>query len=93
MGPISVAIHIDRKFEFYRSGVYSNNDCKKDYYSLNHAALIVGYGNDNRTGMDYWIVKNSWGTDWGERGYVRMRRNFNNMCGIATNGLYALLDI
>ncbi|CAF0777551.1 unnamed protein product, partial [Brachionus calyciflorus] len=91
IGPISVAIHTNRQFEYYKQGVYVNEKCKKDYYSLNHAVLVVGYDHDLSSGYDYWIVKNSWGKDWGENGYIRMRRNFNNMCGIATNGLYAEL--
>lgn len=72
-------------------GVFSDYECRNDYDSLNHAVLVVGYGKDTVTGYDYWLVKNTWGKTWGENGYIRMRRNFNNMCGIATNGLYAIL--
>lgn len=54
--------------------------------------VLVGYGRDNKTGLDYWLVRNSWGKAWGENGHIRMRMNFKNMCGIATNGLYALLN-
>lgn len=50
--------------------------------SINHAVLLVGYDTDPNTGQDYWIVKNSWGSGWGERGYTRMARG-SNVCGLA----------
>ena len=47
----------------------------------NHAVVVVGYGTDAETGEDYWTVKNSWGTTWGEQGYFRIRRGTDE-CGI-----------
>lgn len=83
-GPVSVAISATQLFQFYKSGVFADNECST--IDLNHAVLAVGYGTiDN---IDYYIVKNSWGTDWGMQGYILMARNHNNMCGIATDALY-----
>ncbi|KAH7716045.1 cathepsin L-like cysteine proteinase [Aphelenchoides avenae] len=82
-GPVSVAIDAEDSLNSYSSGVYYEPNCYNAYGSLNHAVLVVGYGTDP-VGGDYWIVKNSWGADWGEDGYFKMARNRNNSCGIAT---------
>ena len=81
-GPIPVGINAgQRSFQHYDSGTYYDSDCKKGY--LNHSVLVVGYGSDKYG--DYYIVKNSWGTDWGSDGYVAITRNHENACGIATD--------
>lgn len=54
---------------------------------VNHAVLAVGYGHDDASGLDYWIVKNSWGTDWGDKGFFKIERGVN-MCGIADCNSY-----
>jgi cathepsin L len=70
-------------------GVYYERECNST--ALDHGVLVVGYGTDDLTGEDYWLVKNSWGTRWGHDGYVKMARNRDNNCGIATQASYPLV--
>ncbi|KAL3882314.1 hypothetical protein ACJMK2_028671 [Sinanodonta woodiana] len=85
VGPVSVAIHAGLKFHLYQGGVFDDHFCTG---VVNKGVLVVGYGTYKR--KDYWLVKNSWGTRWGEKGYIRMARNKNNQCRIADFGIYPL---
>lgn len=90
VGPISIAIDATHpSFTSYRSGVYIEPLCGNGLANLDHAVLIVGYGTEN--GEDYWLVKNSWATTWGDAGYIKMARNRNNQCGVATKASYPLV--
>ncbi|XP_017079373.1 cathepsin L-like [Drosophila eugracilis] len=88
-GPVYVSIDGSHdSFHSYSSDVYREPKCSPRNNS--HAALVVGYGTDSN-GTDYWLVKNFWGTSWGIDGYVKMLRNANNHCGIASFARYPLV--
>mmetsp|Transcript_17327 Transcript_17327/g.18790 ORF Transcript_17327/g.18790 Transcript_17327/m.18790 type:complete len:347 (+) Transcript_17327:84-1124(+) len=81
-GPVSVAIEADQSaFQLYKSGVFTAA-CGT---SLDHGVLAVGYGTDSASGLDYYKVKNSWGTSWGDKGYIYLQRGVSQkegQCGI-----------
>ncbi|EAY16159.1 Clan CA, family C1, cathepsin L-like cysteine peptidase [Trichomonas vaginalis G3] len=80
-GPAAVAIDASAwSFQVYSSGIYDEPSCSS--YNLDHGVGCVGFGKEGS--KNYWIVRNSWGEYWGEKGYIRMIKDKNNQCGIAT---------
>jgi len=81
IGPVSVAFQVVSDFRLYTSGVYSSPNCKKDPGSVNHAVLAVAMGT-TEDGIPFWGIKNSWGEQWGEGGYFKLKRGTNE-CGVS----------
>ncbi len=79
-GPIAVSFEVTQDFQHYKSGIYhvtGLTDSFNPWEITNHVVAIVGYGAEG--GMKYWIVKNSWGEEWGEKGFFRIRRGTDEL--------------
>lgn len=72
-GPISVGIMVPDEMLFYDSGVLSVESCRHNSSEIDHAVVLVGYGTDEH-GTDYYTIRNSWSTYWGDRGYINIAR-------------------
>ncbi|EDO08563.1 Papain cysteine protease family protein [Babesia bovis T2Bo] len=84
-GPLTVYVAVNVDWQFYSSGILDS--CADE---INHAVVLAGVGQDDDG--PFWLIKNSWGTSWGEEGYVRLARGssaFDNECGLAHMALYA----
>jgi cysteine peptidase B len=79
-GPASIIVDASN-WQLYVSGVFTGT-CSSAGTALNHAVQLVGYGVDSLTGTKYWIVRNSWGTNWGQGGYIYLPFG-QNKCGFA----------
>jgi cathepsin L len=88
VGPVCIAIDASHySFQLYNSGIYDEPSCSSS--SLDHGVGCVGFGKEGDNA--YWIVRNSWGTSWGEQGYCRMIKDKNNQCGEATMACYPIV--
>lgn len=82
-GPVAVGMCASEAFRHYTGGIWDHDDfCQQTFAPINHFVLIIGFGTDPKAG-DFWLVKNSWGAKWGERGFFRIKRG-SNFCKIAT---------
>jgi len=79
-GPLAIAINAD-PFQYYSGGIIDEDEQSCDPEGLNHGVVLVGYGTSGTT--PYWIIRNSWGSSWGEKGYVRVARG-KGTCGVNT---------
>lgn len=82
-GPVSIGVAADI-WQFYGGGVFDNKRCG---YTMDHGVVAVGYGTDAKSGQMYWLVRNSWGQFWGEKGYIRLVRfgEGKEPCGMDNN--------
>ncbi|XP_056633761.1 cathepsin L-like isoform X2 [Diorhabda sublineata] len=91
LGPVTAAIDASQEtFQFYSEGIYDDPKCGNKPEQMNHAVLIVGYGQE-ADGRKYWLVKNSYGQNWGIGGYIKIAKENNNQCGIAIQASYPLV--
>lgn len=89
IGPVAAGIDASsEKFMHFHGGVYETQECDNRVESINHAVLVIGYGVDEEAKSDYWLIKNSFGSTWGEKGFGKIARNKNNHCGIASAANY-----
>jgi len=88
-GPVSVTVEADRSaFQRYTGGILNSTACGQN---LDHAITAVGWGSQN--GQDYYIVRNSWGSSWGDRGYINIAAvQGAGICGIQLDALYPETD-
>ena len=85
-GPLPLAINANNDaFKYYDSGII-NSGCSID---LDHVVVAAGWGIDEK-GMEYVLIMNSWGTDWGDKGFIKIRSNAN-VCGINDWASYPLV--
>jgi len=89
-GPVSVTVEADRRvFQHYTSGVLDSWFCGT---SLDHAITAVGYGTED--GKDYYLVRNSWGSSWGDQGYIKIAATSDGkgVCGIQQVSVWPLTN-
>ena len=92
VGPVSVTVDASDEWQFYSNGILIPQrffGCSSRKANANHGVVIVGYGSEN--GFNYWIIRNSWGTNWGESGYLKLIRG-RNACGIANSASYPIVE-
>jgi len=80
-GPHAIKLYANENFHHYESGIFDDELCPKDKH--NHDVLNVGYDIDG----NYWIIRNSWGDDWGEQGYIRIKSG-SNICDCENYGAF-----
>lgn len=88
---MAAAIDASREsLQFYSDGIYYDAECSNQIEGLNHAVLVVGFGTEP-DGQKYWLIKNSYGQQWGIGGYIKLAKDAGNHCGIASAASYPLV--
>jgi cathepsin L len=86
LGPVAVSVAA-HDWGAYHAGIFDLPLTDVSNTDVNHLVVLEGYGTDQETGLDYWLVRNSWGPMWGEKGYIRLKRSNTDLepnCGIDT---------
>ncbi|CAF1246044.1 unnamed protein product [Adineta ricciae] len=88
IGPVATAVDGGHtSFQLYDGGIYHEPD--RSHTQPDHGIFVIGYGSES--GKDYWLLKNSFDTTWGEKGYIIMIRNKNNQCAIASIASFPII--
>merc|ERR1712066_500646 len=90
VGPVNVNIMVPEEMLYYQSGVLSVESCRNNFSEIDHAVVAIGYGTDEN-GVDYYIVRNSWSTYWGDQGYIKIARGDLD-CAVASDAGYPVVD-
>lgn len=88
IGPLHITLYASSDLYSYKSGVYTDDKKRCGSNNPNHSVLLVGYGTLN--GVDYWLLKNSWGPNWGDNGYFKLKRGVK-LCKINVGATYPRL--
>ena len=90
IGPLAIGVNA-YPLNWYARGVidWGTENCSHD--DINHAVVLVGYGHDDEEGLDFWRIRNSWGADWGEKGYFRVSRG-KGTCGVNQHVSFASIE-
>ena len=92
-GMLSVSINAVDEILSYRGGIVATDACKATHaHDLNHAVNLVGYGTDEESGTDYWILRNSWSDNWGEKGFFKVEIGERD-CGISIDVSFPIIKI
>jgi cathepsin L len=81
LGPVTVSVAC-LPWHLYQSGVFYAPLTPGEATDLDHLVVLEGYGTDEESGEDYWLVRNSWGPLWGEKGYIRLKQVGSDECGV-----------
>lgn len=98
IGPVSVAYQVTPDFRFYEHGIYDSYNhttnktmCQDGSHNVNHAVVAVGLGTSSK-GVDYYIIRNSWSSDWGMEGHFWIKRG-ENLCGISDCASFPIVPV